>query len=407
MIVIELTVALVGVAFGLCGAYLLVLAVAAFFYRQSVGPVVPKSRVTIVVPAHNEELLIGRTVRSLLAQNYPRELFQVAVIADNCDDRTDVAAAEAGADAVMVRDVPYARGKGWALRWAMDQILASGSPPDAIASVDADTIADSDMLLALVERLERGAVAVQSNYRAFGDGPSSELRQAGFLLMNHIRSAGRQALGMPSFLLGNGWLLSSELLRQRPWSAFTSTEDREYSLDLHSDGVGISYAGAAGVRAPTAPNQKAATTQQERWEGGWLTLVRARLPKVLAIAVRRRSPSLLSTAFDLAVPPLGLMAAGVLGGLIVSLAIVIAAGSPIWVAVPWLVAAAAVPLYVLIGLVAAGAPRSTYRALAHAPLFVLRKPLSLGRMLRFRADTWVRTERSSDGAEHEAANTGR
>ena len=64
---------------------------------------------------------------------------------------------------------------------------------------------------------------------------------------------------------------------------------------------------------------------------------------------------------------------------------------------PWLAAAVAVPLYVLIGLAAARAPMSAYRALVHAPLFVLSKPLSLRRTLTFRSDTWVRTERAPDG----------
>jgi hypothetical protein len=103
------------------------------------------------------------------------------------------------------------------------------------------------------------------------------------------------------------------------------------------------------------------------------------------------------TAFDLAMPPLGLLAAGAFGGLLISGALALAGAWSGWLVVPWIVACASVPLYVVVGFIAGDAPRTAYRALLHAPLFVLAKPLSLGRTLGFRGDTWVRTERADDG----------
>ena len=348
MMLFGLLLAITGCIAAAFALYLILLAVASFLYSQSIDGFSPRSRLVVLVPAHNEEMLVGRTVRSLRAQSYPRELFQIAVIADNCNDRTAAEAAAAGADIVMVRDAPTAGGKGRALRWAMDQILAAARPPDAIVSVDADTITDSDLLLALAERFEAGEHAAQSDYRAFGDGSeSSELRKAAFVLFNRVQPAGRHVLGRSAWLVGNGWLLSSELLRRRPWNAFTSTEDREYSVDLQLDGIRIAFAGAAAVHAPTAPNHQAAETQQLRWEGGWASLLRARLPHLLLEAWRRRAAGMLMTAFDLAVPPLGLLAAGALGGLLITSAFAVVAGWSPWLVLPWIVACAAVPIYVV------------------------------------------------------------
>jgi cellulose synthase/poly-beta-1,6-N-acetylglucosamine synthase-like glycosyltransferase len=282
----------------------------------------------------------------------------------------------------------------------MDQILAGGAPPDAIVSIDADTITDPDLLLALVERFEAGAEAVQSDYRAIADGSaSSALRETAFLVMNRVRPAGRNVLGMSAGLVGNGWLLSTALLRRRPWAAFTSTEDREYSLDLQTDGVVIAFAGAAAVHAPTAPTQQAAATQQERWEGGWASLVRTRFPGLLTDAVRRRSPRLLMVALDLVLPPLGLLAAGAVAGLLLSGTAALLGAWSGSIALPWLVALLSLVVYVVGGLLATAAPPSAYRALLYAPRFVLAKPLSLRRTLKFRGDTWVRTERVTDGAD--------
>src|SRR5262245_53380726 len=54
-------------------------------------------RFDVLVPAHDEEEGIAATVASLLAVDYPCELFRVRVIADNCTDRTAERAAAAGA----------------------------------------------------------------------------------------------------------------------------------------------------------------------------------------------------------------------------------------------------------------------------------------------------------------------
>src|SRR5580704_10408909 len=66
-------------------------------------------RFDVVVPAHDEEGEIGLTVESLLDIDYPRELFRVLVIADNCTDRTAERARAAGAQ-VLARTEPNQRG---------------------------------------------------------------------------------------------------------------------------------------------------------------------------------------------------------------------------------------------------------------------------------------------------------
>jgi len=60
--------------------------------KTSKKPNQPRSRFLVAIPAHDEEMGIAATVRSCLSLDYPAELFEVVVIADNCTDRTaDVA----------------------------------------------------------------------------------------------------------------------------------------------------------------------------------------------------------------------------------------------------------------------------------------------------------------------------
>jgi 1,2-diacylglycerol 3-beta-glucosyltransferase len=375
--------------------YLLVLSVAAFFYRafpRAATP--PTSRLAVVVPAHDEAGTIGRCVRSLRNQTYPADLYEVLVVADNCSDDTAAIAANEGAR-ILVRHEPAAHGKGRALRWAIQRVLAATPPPDAIVVVDADSVADVNFLAALVRPFEAGAPAVQGE-SLLAEEPSGagSLRVAAFLLVNRVRPAGRVVLGLPCMLAGNGMLLGRGLLLAHPWDAFTSTEDVEYSLGLRMAGVEIAFAGGAVLVSPLAPNPRAAATQQLRWEGGKLTLARTWTPRLVREAVRRRRLSLLATALDLAGPPLGYFTAVVAAATAICGGLAWAGTLPAWAVVPWLVALISVPILVLVGLRAGRASGSSYRAMLRAPLFVVAKLRLLPRLMRFRADTWVRTERS-------------
>ena len=108
-------------------AYLGVLSVAAFLKRPEAPPPGPRTRrLAVLVPAHNEAAVIGRLQRSLSLLTYPRELFDVFVVADNCTDRTAEIARDAGA-IVYERETVTLRAKGHALRWLLERVRAHGT----------------------------------------------------------------------------------------------------------------------------------------------------------------------------------------------------------------------------------------------------------------------------------------
>src|SRR5689334_11168861 len=86
-LVVLAAVALVTLGVALATAYVVFLTVAAALARKTAPPPGPgKRRFAILVPAHNEEPVIGRLLRSLAALDYAN--YEVCVVADNCDDRT-------------------------------------------------------------------------------------------------------------------------------------------------------------------------------------------------------------------------------------------------------------------------------------------------------------------------------
>lgn len=380
--------------------YLLTLALASRTHRdRSSLHELPCSHLAVIVPAHNEERLIGRCVQSLASQSYPADLYRVIVVADNCSDETAFTAEAAGAE-VLVRVDTDARGKGRALRWAMDQILAGSKPPDAMVVVDADSVADHDLLRALEAELRGGHQVVQADYTLLLDteaAPRNELIAAGFLLFHRVRFSGRARLGLPANLVGNGMLFSRHLLETHPWNAFSGVEDLEYSTNLRLAGIQPRFAPAGHVSGPGPASRAGETSQRMRWEGGRFHVVRTRLAGLVGAAIKKRDLGLVDAAVDLATPPLGLLCMGLAAGfLTVALAAVLHL-SPAWALLPWAVGMIAVPAYVVIGLRTASAPESMWRAVRRAPLYLAWKFVTYARIARgFDASRWERSDRPGE-----------
>lgn len=390
---LEILFAGVGCLLAAAALYLLVPVVVALFYRERKRQARGDKDVVVLIPAHDEEQSIAHCVASMRAQTYPAERFSTVVVADNCTDDTARVAADAGAE-VLIRDEPDERGKGQALRWTIERLLARERPPDAVVVIDADSSPDPRFLTEIVSRLDDGAEAVQGESLLIDDGtPEQALRGAAFLLVNRARPTGRSMLGLAAALAGNGMLFSRRLLVEHPWSAFSSTEDLEYGLALEAAGVKPIFARGAIVWSASAPHGRAAEIQQLRWEGGKLHLARTQIPRLIAQAFRKRRPGLLDAAAELAVPPLGYLTAAAGSVTLAGALLAWLDGLARWAVLPAAAALAAIPVYVILGLVAARAPSSAYRALAYAPAFVVRKALRAHRLLRFRPDSWVRTER--------------
>src|SRR5271165_2679149 len=138
----------------------LALCIAGNFFRARNLKAVPgrSIQLAVVVPAHDEERMIARTVQSLTAADPATSIF---VVAHNCTDGTATAAANAGARVVELNNRKL-RGKGAALRHGFAAALASGA--NAILVVDADSVVSPNLIAATCAKLEQGAEATQCRY---------------------------------------------------------------------------------------------------------------------------------------------------------------------------------------------------------------------------------------------------
>ena len=372
-------------------------------------------RLAVVVPAHNEEMVLAETLRSIAAQEYPTDQFRTVVVADNCTDSTARIAREAGV-LVLERTDLVARGKGFALAWALERVLSRQAPvagfvPDACVFIDADTWVAPTCLAALAARMPQDPsvpVAVQGRYGVLNteSGWRSALMTAAFELCNHVRLAGIDRMGGSVGLKGNGMIFSRGVLERVPWTGSSVTEDIDYGLDLLLEGIRVAYCPEAVVKAQMPVTAAQGESQRARWEGGRYRLMRRRVPTLLKASLGRRDPRLAMAALDLMALPLAELVT--LQGFWMALC---AIGAWQWPGMVMVVSAAlcaanaaGIVFYVLLGLRTAGAGPEAYRALWRVPIYVGWK-LALyvrGRLGRKRgaakvppgADMeWVRTER--------------
>lgn len=373
--------------------YLLAVTIAAHRPRRRGGMGVVRPSFGIVIPAHNEEMLIGPTVAAVLGQEYARECFDAYVLADNCTDSTAEAGRDAGAT-VFERADPANRGKGQALDWCLANHADLLRRHDAIVILDADSIMDAGFLRAMAEVLEDQSVSAvqaenivanpQVNWR-------TALTYAGFALINCVRSAGRVRLGGAAGLKGNGMVLRSEVLAHYGWPAHSVVEDIEFATRLLLDGHRITYCGLARVSSDMPAGRREAESQRNRWEAGKVSVVTRHAPLLMRAFLKRRQWRYLDACLDLATPPLSILVFGQ-GALMVASAFAAPYLFPVFAA-----CAAMTALHVVLGLRLVGAPRTVWVNLLAAPIFLAWKLSLYARFLtRPREKGWVRTPRDAE-----------
>lgn len=380
-------------------------------------------RFVLLIPAHNEELLLEDALISLFQLDYPRDAFHVVVIADNCSDNTAKIARKTGAIA-LERFNKTLIGKGYALEWALDKLLYLGNPEifaknqrpvpevseeekdtlaptlnfDAVVILDADTQVAGNMLQVFAQRLRGNDKVLQARYEVLNVAESwrTRLMSCALALAHIIKPLGRERLRLSDGLKGNGMCFAREVVEQVPWSGESITEDIEYTLRLCRAGyrVGFSPETAVWAQMPTTGEQS--VSQRKRWEGGRYHLLTKVAPSVLAEGFKNRNMKLIDRAIELIIPPFAEMFAlpVVLGMVSLALGLIFQWNLMLWLAAGWGVVLLLQAIYLFVGMWAAKVPAKIATTVLYAPFYIVWKLGVYAAMLVKRsAGGWQRTER--------------
>ena len=250
-------------------------------------------RFMAIIPAHNEQEVVGNLIESLKNQNYPKNLYDIYVIADNCTDHTARVAREAGA-IVYERYDETKKTKGYALDWFLQKKIEEDAPYDAICIFDADNIVDKNFIKSMNKKLCQGEDVVQG-YRDIKN-PTDNWITAGYALfywtMHRFYHLARYNLGLSPLLNGTGFMVKFDIIKENHgWKTVTLTEDIEFSLQRILKGKKLGWATDAIVYDEQPTGFKQSWSQRSRWTVGHIQCIKEYTEK-LAIAAKENKTML-------------------------------------------------------------------------------------------------------------------
>ena len=267
----------------------------------------PRRRIAVLVPAHNEAAGIGATLETLLPQLSEQD--RLVVIADNCTDDTAAIASKFGATAIE-RFEPDFRGKGYALDYGLQFIEAD--PPEVVVVVDADCIVHKGTIDKITRLADAVGRPVQATYilgQPANPKPRDAVSALAFLIKNLVRPRGLQQLSLPCLLTGTGMAFPWSVIRQTSLASGNIVEDMQMSVDLAIAGHTTIFCSEALVTGRLPQQDLVASGQRRRWEHGHLQTLITQVPRLLKASVVQRRFDLLAIALDLCIPPLSLLVA--------------------------------------------------------------------------------------------------
>jgi len=233
------------------------------------------NRFMAIIPAHNEEKVVENLIASLQKQNYPKDLYDIYVIADNCTDKTAEVARKAGA-IVYERFDEQHKTKGFALNWFLKQKIEENAPYDAFCIFDADNIVDENFIKNMNKKLCQGEEVVQG-YRDIKN-PTDNWITAGYAIfywtMNRFYHLARYNLGLSPLINGTGFMVKFDLIKPTGWDTKTLTEDIEFSLKTIISGKKLGWATDAIVYDEQPVGFKQSWSQRSRWTVGHIQCLR-------------------------------------------------------------------------------------------------------------------------------------
>lgn len=224
----------------------------------------------VLVAAHNEENVIKDCIKSLYKVDYPKDKFDVFVIADNCIDKTAKISREAGA-IVYERFNKTLIGKGYALEWMFDKLFKLDRNYDSVVILDADNLVSGNFLTEMNNKLCDGFKVVQGylDSKNPGDTWITGSYSISFWSSNRMFQLSRSNLKLSNQLGGTGFAIDMEILKELGWGATCLTEDLEFTCKLVLNGYKVGWAHDAKIYDEKPLTLKQSWNQRKRWMQGF------------------------------------------------------------------------------------------------------------------------------------------
>ena len=241
----------------------------------------PESRFLVLVPAHNEEKVIGDMIRNLQAMDYPAELYDFYIIADNCTDGTAEVARSLGANVLVhEKDGPDApTGKPIALKAALEALGDYAARYDLLMIFDADNLMDTNMFREVNSQfLDKGRPDLIQCYLGAKNksGAVAWFYYTSYTVTNRFFQLAKHRQGLNCSVGGTGYAITTSYLKERGgWTTASLTEDIEIQVEATLDGRRILWNHNTRVYDEKPTSFRASVRQKTRWaQGHWFVALR-------------------------------------------------------------------------------------------------------------------------------------
>lgn len=257
-------------------------------------------RFRTVIPAHDEEPVIGALLADLAAQTYPHA--STWVLADRCTDATVRIARDAGVDVAERTEGPD--GKGAALSWYLERHPLD--PDEALVILDADNRVPADLLVRFSDEIDVGHRVLQA-YLDVSNPDASPVATASALsywASNRMVQLARTNLGWTADLGGTGMCLTADAIDAAGGFGTSLVEDQEMGVRLFAAGIPVRWLHDVRIRDEKPKSSAVAVRQRSRWAAGRADVASRWVGELLAmrslaawdLALRLRQPSRMGVA---------------------------------------------------------------------------------------------------------------
>ncbi len=244
-----------------------------------------KGRIAYIIPAYNEESVIYDTVKSALEQqDYPKELFDVYVVADNCTDNTAKLAEEAGAKVLIHNDPDPAHHMAlYPLQFGIDHLLKMDCY-DMIIHLDADNHMNKEFSSLMNDAYQSGVLFARPYEGALNSTQNFYTKACTLFYTFDSRygSRVRERLNIAAHINGSGAMMSTKMLKEcGGYDSKTISDDSEFNFNRMLEGYKGHYVEDAIVYEDMPSSFKDTLNRNKRIYNGGVKLLKTKLLKML------------------------------------------------------------------------------------------------------------------------------
>ncbi|MGL4849533.1 MAG: glycosyltransferase family 2 protein [Clostridium sp.] len=258
-----------------------ILVIAGYVYYEKLQKVSMKEElsyypfVSVMVPAHNEAVVIEKTVRALLNLSYPHDRYEIIVINDNSSDNSAEILKgiqdenkERNLIVINTDSVTGGKGKSNSLNIGFEK-----SKGEILAIYDADNTPEKNALKYLVQTLmeDDGLGAVIGKFRCRNKNVNLLTRFINIetLTFQWMAQAGRWQLFKLCTIPGTNFVIRRSIIESiGGWDTKAVTEDTEISFRMYRMGYKIKFMPKAVTWEQEPQTLKVWIKQRTRWAKG-------------------------------------------------------------------------------------------------------------------------------------------